>query len=72
MKKILIGFAAAMLAAAPAAAFPNYDFHIQYTYLDANGAVIGSFTVYCDGREVSEGVTWSPYYTVIYGSCDAL
>lgn len=71
MKKILIGLAATMLAVAPAAAFPTYNFHIMYTWLDANGAVIGTFTVYCNGQEVSEGVPWSEYYTVIYGSCDA-
>jgi hypothetical protein len=71
MKKTLTGVMAAMLAATPAASFTHYDFHIQYTYLDANGAVIGTFTVYCNGREVSEGAIWSPYYSVIYGYCDA-
>ncbi|MCF8883383.1 MULTISPECIES: hypothetical protein [Erythrobacter] len=73
MKKSIMGVVAAALAAAsaPAAAYPNHDFHIRYTYLDNSGAVIGTFTVYCNGWEVSEGVTSSSNYRVTYGNCDA-
>ena len=73
MKKALIGLLGAAIAcvSAPAVAYPYYNFHIQYLYLDDSGAVVGSFTVYCNGFEVTEGVVWTANYRVTYGSCNA-
>ena len=70
MRKILIGAATLILVAGPSSAQTAYPFHVQYTYLDANGGFAGRFTVYCNGREVTEGIVTSSY-RVSYGRCDA-
>lgn len=71
MKKIIVGAAMLMAALAAPASGQSGDFHIQYTYLNADGSFAGRFTVYCNGFEVLEGM-YTDNYRVIYGYCDAM
>lgn len=71
MKKILFGVALSMTAFGTPSSAQTGEFHIQYTYLNADGSFAGRFTVYCNGFEVMEGNSTSNF-RVIYGYCDAM
>ena len=57
MKRLLVGAAALMLVSGPSTAQTGHPYHVQYTYLDANGGFAGRFTIYCNGTEVMEGIS---------------